>query len=348
VSDLVTIQPPGGKPVKELAVISGKGGTGKTSMVAAFAALAQSIVLADCDVDAADLHIVLEPRVLRSEPFTGGKRARIRPDECAACGKCKENCRFEAVLLDGPGNDFVAKTYRVDPLACEGCGVCAFICPVKAIEFGPVVNGEWFISATRFGPMVHAKLGIAAENSGKLVSTVRSNAKQIAEERGMDLVLIDGSPGIGCPVIASVTGADLVLVVTEPTPSGLHDLERVAALTRHFRIPTLVCVNKWDLNPEVCQRIEASARQMGLGLAGKVRYDPGVTEAQIRRKTVIEYQRDGCATDIRAVWANIEARLQTRTPALGNDAEALMRGEYILKVNHGERAAGVKRRLPWT
>jgi ferredoxin len=168
-------------------------------------------VLADCDVDAADLHLVLEPDILRREPFVGSKRARILPDQCAACGECKEVCRFEAISLDGPGNDVVEKTFRIDPLACEGCGVCAFLCPMQAIEFAPVVNGEWFISQTRFGPMVHAKLGVAEENSGKLASIVRTNAERVAEERGFGLVLIDGSPGIGCPVIASITGASLGL-----------------------------------------------------------------------------------------------------------------------------------------
>jgi len=308
-SDLVGILSAGRKPVKELAVISGKGGTGKTSIVASFAALSHSSVLADCDVDAADLHLVLDPRILRRNEFMGGNRARIKSGHCTACGKCEELCRFDAIFFDGPGNGIVEKTFRVDPVICEGCGVCAWFCAEDAIDFGPVVNGEWFLSETRCGPMVHAKLGIAEENSGKLVSTVRTSAKRIAEERQLDLVIIDGSPGIGCPVIASVTGATLVLVVTEPTLSGLHDLERVAELTRHFGIPTLVCVNKWDINPEVCERIEARAREEGLGLAGRVRYDHAVTEAQIRGKAVIEYAQDGCAADVRAVWSVVEARL---------------------------------------
>jgi MinD superfamily P-loop ATPase len=321
VKDLVAIQPSAGQPVKELVVISGKGGTGKTSIVASFAALAHGAVLADCDMDAADLHLVLDPHTLCHEPFIGGKRARILPDQCAGCGKCKEVCRFEAISLDGPGNDVVAKTFRIDPLACEGCGVCAFSCPMQAIEFGPVVNGEWFISETRFGPMVHAKLGFAGENSGKLVNIVRSNARRIAEERGLAMVVIDGAPGIGCPVIASITGASLVLVVTEPTVSGLHDLERVAALTQHFGIPTLVCVNKWDLNPQVSEQIEDWARVRGLALAGRVRYDPAVTKAQIHGKTIIEYQQDRCATDIHTVWANVEAQLEICMDTLRDGAQ---------------------------
>ncbi len=311
-SELIGINTRGGRTVKELAVISGKGGAGKTSIVASFAALSRNSVLADCDVDAADLHLVLDPRVLRRNEFLGGKRARIKPGHCTACGKCEELCRFDAIFFDGPGNGIVEKTFRVDPALCEGCGVCAWFCAEGAIEFGPVVNGEWFLSETRFGPMVHAKLGIAEENSGKLVSTVRTSAKKIAEERGLDLVIIDGPPGIGCPVIASITGATLVLAVTEPTLSGLHDLERVAELTRHFGIPALVCVNKWDLNPEVCERIEAWARAHGLNVAGRVRYDRAVTAAQVDGKPVVEYQRDGCAEDIRVVWSNVAAYLETQ------------------------------------
>lgn len=247
----------------ELVVISGKGGTGKTSIVASFAALAEKVVLADCDVDAADLHLVLNPTVVKREKFSGGSRARIMPGHCTACGKCEEICRFNAIYFDGPGNGKVEKTYRIDPIACEGCGVCAWFCEENAIEFGPVVNGEWFISDTRCGPMVHARLGVAEENSGKLVSLVRTQAKKIADDRRLDLVIIDGAPGIGCPVIASITGADLVLVVTEPTLSGMHDLERVVDLTKHFGIETLVCVNKWDLNEEIASQIETQALRRG-------------------------------------------------------------------------------------
>lgn len=324
-NNLVAIFPDKAPRVKQIAVISGKGGTGKTSLVASFAALAGNSVLADCDVDAADLHLLLEPRVVRREPFTGGKRARIKPGRCTACGKCAELCRFGAISFYGPagpptgavfapvemiaGRQTMEKTFRVDPLACEGCGVCAWFCPEGAVEFCPAVNGEWFISETRFGPMVHAKLGVAGENSGKLVTVVRSNAERIAEEHGLDLLLIDGSPGIGCPVIASITGADLVLVVTEPTLSGLHDLERVAGLARHFGIPSMVCINKWDLNPKVRLRIETKAREFGLAVAGKVRYDRAITEAQVQRKTLVEYQQNGCAADIRDVWAHVKAKV---------------------------------------
>jgi MinD superfamily P-loop ATPase len=296
--------------MKELVVISGKGGTGKTSLVASFAAVAHNAVLADCDVDAADLHLVLDPRIVERHPFSGGSQARIKPGHCTACGKCEELCRFDAIFFDGPGNGSVDRTFRVDPAACEGCGVCAWFCAERAIEFGPVVNGEWFVSETRHGPMVHARLSVAGENSGKLVSTVRANARRVAEEHGLELVMIDGSPGIGCPVIASITGAHLVLAVCEPTLSGLHDLERVLELTRHFRVPALVCVNKWDVNPEICARIEAWAFARGLGLAGRIRYDRVVTAAQVNGKAVVEFQQDGCAEDIRSVWRTITAQIE--------------------------------------
>lgn len=283
--------------MKEFVVISGKGGTGKTSLVASFAALAApNAVLADCDVDAADLHLILDPAVRRREDFSGGKRAEVLPYRCTGCGTCADVCRFEAVTRLETG------VYRVDPIGCEGCGVCAWFCPEKAIAFEPAVNGQWFVSDTRHGPMVHAKLGVAEENSGKLVSTVRQEARRIAKTEERELVIIDGSPGIGCPVIASITGADLVLVSTEPTVSGRHDLERVAALIRHFNVPGLVCVNKWDLNPEMASAIEVRAVELGLQTAGRVAYDRAVTEAQIHGLAVVEHQANGCAEDVRKVW----------------------------------------------
>ena len=212
--------------MKEIVVISGKGGTGKTSLSASFAALAERAGVADCDVDAPNLAIVLQPQIERSTPFTGGKIAVPDRDACTACGCCAESCRFEAIALEVPADDRDRESAVVDRLACEGCGVCAVVCPEGAIRLEPVVNGEWFISRTRHGPFVHAQLGIGQENSGKLVALVRKEARALAKRESLDLLISDGPPGIGCPVIASIGGADLVLIVTEPTVSALHDFER--------------------------------------------------------------------------------------------------------------------------
>jgi len=295
--------------MKELVVISGKGGTGKTSVVASFAALARRAVLADCDVDAADLHLLLEPRNIRAEDFSGGVRAVVNADGCVGCGRCRELCRFGAISQDGPGNAATQHTYRVDPIACEGCGVCAEFCPVHVIELTPAINGQWFIAETRCGPMVHAALGPGEENSGKLVSIVRAEARKLAEQAGRELILVDGSPGIGCPVIASITGADLALVVAEPTLSGLHDLGRVADLAAHFGIPALVCINKWDVNAELTERIEAEAARRDIPVAGRVRYDPAVTAAQLEGRAVVEFAQAGAGEDIRQLWRGVESKL---------------------------------------
>jgi MinD superfamily P-loop ATPase len=297
--------------MKEIVVISGKGGTGKTSIVAAFAALANSVVLADCDVDAADLHLILKPQVKQTSDFSGGKLASIVTAKCVGCGRCKDVCNFDAVVLDGPANDVADTTYRIDPISCEGCSVCVQFCPVNAIEFKDAINGQWFISDTRFGPMVHARLGIAQENSGKLVSLIRKEAKSIASEHQKDLIIADGSPGIGCPVIASITGADLVLVVTEPTISGQHDLGRVVQLTEHFGIQTAVCINKYDINLEVTKAIEAKASEKNLKVAGKIKYDPIVTKAQIVAKSIIEYSSNGLKEQIESLWESLMAMLNT-------------------------------------
>jgi MinD superfamily P-loop ATPase len=291
-------------------VISGKGGTGKTSIVGSFASLASDAVVADCDVDAPDLHLLLSPVVRSREDFSGGKIAKIDPDLCTECGECRDLCRFDAILEEEPTLSRGKKTFRVDPVACEGCGVCEHFCGPKAIEMVSVVNGEWFVSDTRFGPMVHAKLGVAQENSGKLVCLVRNQAKKVAEERGLDLVLIDGSPGIGCPVIASIAGADLVLVVTEPTLSGLHDLGRIVELTEHFGIETVVCINKYDLNRDLANKIEREVNRRGLYVAGRIRYDRIVTRAQIERKTVTEHSSTGAAADIKDLWVTVSHNLE--------------------------------------
>lgn len=291
--------------MKEVVVISGKGGTGKTSIVAAFASLAKNAVLADCDVDAADLHLILDPKVKQTSDFSGGKQAATVADKCIGCGRCMDMCRFGAIRVDGPANDIAAKTYTVDNIACEGCKVCVEFCPVDAIDFKDTINGQWFVSDTRFGPMVHAKLGIAEENTGKLVTLIRNEAKKIAQEQKKDLLIVDGSPGIGCPVIASITAADLVLIVTEPTLSGKHDLDRVSKLTANFGIETLICVNKADINPQLTGQISEDAQQRGLKVIGKIPYDEAFTKAQIIKASVIEYTGGAIAEQIKALWRQL-------------------------------------------
>ncbi|MEW5803306.1 MAG: ATP-binding protein [bacterium] len=288
--------------MKELVVISGKGGTGKTSLLASFAALAKNAVCADCDVDAADLHLILSPAVLSSTGFWSGHEAVIRRKDCIQCGSCFTHCRFSAVQKM-KGSE--AAEFSIDPVSCEGCGVCVRFCPVKAIDFPEKKCGEWFLSRTRFGPMVHARLGIAAENSGKLVTVVRKEARRLAQEAGSDLILVDGPPGIGCAAIASISGASFVVVVTEPTLSGEHDLERVLSLTRHFGIRTAVCVNKWDLNQDMADRIERKALVSGCQALERISYDRNVTAAQVNGKAVVEYRDCPAAQDIRKGWQTV-------------------------------------------
>jgi MinD superfamily P-loop ATPase len=300
--------------MKELVVISGKGGTGKTSLVASFAALAKPVVVADCDVDAADLHLVLGPQIERSVDFVGGSKARVNAEQCLALGQCAELCRFGAISFDGPGNDRVPRTCRIEPLACEGCGVCVDFCPKHAIELEPVVCGQWFVSQTRCGPMIHARLGVAAENSGKLVTHLRRTAQQLAAEHQLERILCDGSPGIGCPVIASLTAASLALFVVEPTVSGLHDFRRVAELAMRLGVPGMLAVNKADLNEELTRQLEALARQQGIALAGRVPYDAAVNRAQVARRTVVETSDGPAAQAIRALWTVVDQRLQVSEP----------------------------------
>jgi len=282
--------------MKELVVISGKGGSGKTCLTAAFASLAQNRVLCDADVDAADLHLLMNPEIKQRTDFMGGGLAEITPEKCTQCGLCQELCRFDAVSDD----------FMIDPIGCEGCGVCVDLCPEEAIRFPIQKCGEWFISDTRFGPMVHARLGIAEENSGKLVTVVRKEAAKLAASMNADLIITDGPPGIGCPVIASVGGAFAVLIVAEPTVSGLHDMERVAQLAAHFKVPTWVCVNKYDLNTEQTRAIELLAQKHAMTVMGRVPFDPSFTKAMIQRQTVLEYNNKAAASiAVAKVWDNI-------------------------------------------
>lgn len=293
--------------MKEIVVISGKGGTGKTSLVASLAVLAGRAVLADCDVDAADLHLVLQPKIREKNNFTGGKSVEIIPNRCSDCGKCYEVCRFEAVIRD----EGKKPLFHIDPVSCEGCGVCSYICPEKAIAFEPAINGQWYISDTQYGPMVHAKLGIAQENSGKLVSLVRGQARAIAEKEGLAYTIVDGPPGIGCPVIASVTGADAVLIVTEPTVSGEHDLLRVAELAGHFKVPTFLCINKFDINPDMSVNICEKALALGIRIVGRIPYDRAVTDAQVKGIPVVACTDGPVAKEIQETWDTLLKELNS-------------------------------------
>jgi MinD superfamily P-loop ATPase len=278
--------------MRQIVIISGKGGTGKTVLTASFAALAQSKVMADCDVDAADLHLLLNPEIKEKHLFKSGKTAIISKELCVECGRCVAVCRFEAI----------SDQYTVDPVSCEGCGFCGYACPANAIIMEENISGEWFISDTRFGTMVHAKLGIAEENSGKLVSLVRQNAKEIAEKQDLEWVIIDGSPGIGCPVIASLSGVDFAVVVTEPTLSGLHDADRVIKVAGNFKVPVKIVVNKYDLNIDITEKIADYCAKNNIPLAGKIPFDRSVVDAMVAGKTIIEYKDSKAKKEVIDIW----------------------------------------------
>jgi len=282
--------------MKEIVVLSGKGGTGKTSIVGSLAALAERKVLADCDVDAADLHLLLKPRLKQETEFWSGQVAHIDPEKCTQCGLCQDLCRFDAI-----------RDFRVDPVSCEGCGFCSHICPAEAITMKENLSGHWFISDTKYGPLVHARLGIAQENSGKLVAQVRQQARQIAGERNLDCIISDGPPGIGCPVISSLSGANLALMVTEPTLSGIHDLERVLDVCRHFGVTAVVCINKYDLNEENTLKIESYCASQGIGVAGRIPFDNVVTESIVKGIPVVEYSDGRVSQEIKRLWDGISA-----------------------------------------
>jgi len=277
--------------MKEVVVLSGKGGTGKTSIVGSLAALVDGKVLADCDVDAADLHLLLSPSERMRNEFWSGQVAHIDEGKCTECGLCQELCRFNAI-----------KDFCVDAVSCEGCGFCSHVCPVEAITMSKRMAGYWFISDTKYGPLVHARLGIAQENSGKLVAVVRQQAKQIAEEQGLEYIISDGPPGIGCPVISSLSGAGLALLVTEPSLSGIHDLERVLDVCRHFGVPTMVCINKYDLNEENTRQIEDQCFSQGVEVAGRIPFDNVVTESIVQGVPVVEYSNGDVAREIERMW----------------------------------------------
>jgi MinD superfamily P-loop ATPase len=291
--------------LRQITILSGKGGTGKTSLAGSFAALSKDAVFADCDVDASNLHLLLKPDIIETIEFKGLNLAKIASDECVECGLCAQKCRFKAIDHGG--------TYRVNPFHCEGCGVCILVCPVGAVAFEDRVCGQAYVSETRFGPMVHAYLKPGMENSGKLVTLVRQTAQQIAEDRGKRLVLIDGPPGIGCPAIASLSGVDTALVVVEPTLSGIHDLKRVLLLLDHFKIVPLVCINKYDINPQNTGEIREFCSENSIDLVGAIPFDGAVTKAMVAGSTVVEYAPDSLAgKEIVKTWDILQRVFSSR------------------------------------
>ncbi|NLY50985.1 MAG: 4Fe-4S binding protein [Firmicutes bacterium] len=289
--------------MKQLLILSGKGGTGKTTVAGAFAALASDKVLADCDVDAADLHLILAPERVETHDFSALPKAKIDPVLCSGGGMCAEVCRFGGAQREAEGK------YRIDQFVCEGCRVCVSVCPSGAISLPDRLAGQWFISTTRFGSLVHARLKPGEENSGKLVAQVRKAATELAEKEGKNLIIIDGPPGIGCPVIASLTGVDLVLAVTEPTVAGQHDLERLLKLSRHFNIDLQVVINKWDLAPGASDAIERYADREGTTVIGRIPFDAGLVEATAAGLPSVEGRRGPGAEAIVSLWEKVSHRL---------------------------------------
>lgn len=285
----------------ELVVISGKGGTGKTTVAGSLVALAKEAVAADCDVDAANLHLILGGEVLERAPYRGSEVALIDQETCISCGACQRTCRFDAVRLDG-------NRYGIDPLSCEGCGACAYICPVGAIRMEERQSGWIYISRTPYGTLVHGELLPGEENSGKLVTQVKMRARMIAKREGASLLIVDGSPGIGCPVIASLSGAHAALIVTEPSRAALHDLLRVAEVARHFRAQLFLVLNKADLSPKLALDIREAAIREGIAYLGEIPYDEEVSRAQLKGVPAVE--TDGpAAAAIRGVWAELQKKL---------------------------------------
>jgi len=279
--------------MKQIVFISGKGGTGKSTLVSSLSILVQDKMLADCDVDAPNLHILLKGEVLKKDSYFGAKEAVIDSSVCVKCGLCRETCRFEAV----------SEEFEITPMKCEGCGACTLVCPQEAIRLEVVKTGETFVSSTPRGTFPHALLDIGAEGSGKLVTEVRKNIYNY--KRNEEWVLIDGSPGIGCVVIASITGTDAVVAVSEPTKSGQSDLERVLGVAKHFGIPAFVCINKYDLNPEVTSEIEDFCEGSGYPVIGKIPFDPSIVKALQEFKTPIEAGNDAVTNEIANIWMRL-------------------------------------------
>jgi len=287
---------------QEIAVISGKGGTGKTTVTASLIQLADQKVIADNDVDAADLHLLLKPEIHERHPFFGGSKFQIEADQCTGCGQCEAACHFDAISSAG-------KTFKIEKMACEGCSLCSLVCPANAISSEPNQTGELYLSSTAYGPMAHARLGVAEENSGKLVTEVRHHAAKFAKELNYPLIIADGPPGTSCPVIASITDADRVLIITEPTVSGVHDLERVLKLCVHFGVPVSVVINKADLNPEQAQRIHQLAERAHAKVIGEIPFDRNIHDALMAGKTVLQHGKGSAVEVLKQIWTELHKEI---------------------------------------
>jgi MinD superfamily P-loop ATPase len=308
-------------PMKQLVILSGKGGTGKTSIAAAFAHLAfvgktpLRTVLVDADVDASNLELVLQPEKLEEHDFSGGTVAMIDEASCQGCGLCQQVCRFEAVLPPAPETEL---HYRVDSIACDGCAACVYQCPEGAIHMENQLAGRWFRSQSRFGPFLHAALYPAQENSGKLVTMVKQQARLLGQDTHASLVIVDGPPGIGCPVISAASGADLALIVVEPTLAGIHDMDRIVRLAQHFRLPAVVCINKADIYPEGANRIMQYCSEHALEIAGQIPFDETVMHAMVHGDPVTAYLPETPASlAIQLVWDCITAKIIPSSPPAG-------------------------------
>ncbi|MDD5454138.1 MAG: ATP-binding protein [Candidatus Ratteibacteria bacterium] len=285
--------------MKQIVVISGKGGTGKTVITASFAALAKNKIMVDADVDAANLYLLLNPKIKSENAYVGSQSAFIDAEKCIGCGKCEEVCRFSAIAEKD-------EVYCVDDLSCEGCGSCVLVCPEKAITLEKEETGKWFVSDTKYGPFVHAKLAIAQENSGKLVSVIREKAKDIAVEKNADYVIIDGPPGIGCPVIASLSGIDTAIVVTEPSLSGMHDMERVIGVAKHFGVETKAIINKYDINLENTENIKKFCEKERIEVLGHLPFSDIVSHSIVKGVPIVEFCDEKIAKDIANIWEKIK------------------------------------------
>ncbi|HHV79018.1 MAG TPA: 4Fe-4S binding protein [Firmicutes bacterium] len=284
--------------MKELLLLSGKGGTGKTSVAGSFATLAKNAVLVDCDVDAADLHLITHCKIGTENEFRASRKAFIDQSRCSDCGRCAAACRFEAI-----------RARTVDKISCEGCGLCARVCPEDAIKMVEVVSGYWYQSDTPYGPLIHARLLAGEGNSGKLVSLLRERAREVAEATGRDMILLDGPPGIGCPVMASAAGVSMVLIVIEPTVSGFNDFRRVLEVCRHFGVKTAACINKVDLDEKISEQIERRCEKEGIRVLGRIPIDHDVTRAMVQKMTVVEYSDGPAAKEIQSMWKRIQEEM---------------------------------------